>query len=103
LSLGVGTSFAGQVVISNFDDPNDATLWAWESWSDQATTESDTQDAGGGGPGSGSMRVINSFPDRPGGYSQAVVSLNLGQNVDAETLYTNVSFDVKLDPSSYPG
>lgn len=102
-ALSAGTALAGQVVISNFDDPNDATLWLWESWSDPATTEFDaTQDAGGGAAGSGSMKVVNSFPDRPTGYSQAVVSLNLGQNIDAETYYTNISLDIKLDPTSYP-
>ena len=48
------------------------------------------------------MRVTNNFPNRPGGYSQAVITMSLGADVDAETLYTNISFDVKLDPSSYP-
>jgi hypothetical protein len=78
-------------------------MWAWENWSAPASTEADaTLDAGGGGTGSGSMRVINNFDNLPGGYSQSVVSLNLGADVDAETLYTNISFDIKLDPSSFP-
>jgi len=94
---------AGQVVVSNFDDPNDATLWAWESWSATAVAEPDsTLDAGGGAAGSGSMRVTCSFTDNPGGYNQSVVSLALGADVDAETLYTNISFDLRMDPSSYP-
>src|SRR2546422_9412913 len=102
LVLSTSSALAGQVPVSNFDDPNDATLWSWESWSSPASTEFDTLNAGGGAAGSGSMRVINNFPNNPGGYSQAVVTLNLGANVDAETLYTNISFDIKLDPSSYP-
>ncbi len=100
--LGLSCSQAGEVVINNFDDPNEATLWSWENWS--APTElgfDDTLDAGGG-TSPGSLRVTNNFPNLPGGYSQAVVSASLGADVDAETLYSNISFDVKLDPSSYP-
>jgi len=94
---------AGQVVVSTFDTDTDATAWAWESWSNPATTEFDpTRNAGGGAPGSGSLRVINNFPNSPGGYSQAVITGPLGGTFDAETLYTNISFDIKLDPSSYP-
>src|ERR1044071_3866799 len=100
--LGASLAFGGQVVIANFDDPSDATLWSWENWSSAASTDFDATDAGGGAAGSGSMRVINNFDNLPGGYSQAVVSLNLGANVDAETLYTNLEFDIKLDPTSYP-
>lgn len=100
------STLAGEVVISNFDDPNDATLWTWESWSSEALVEHDaTLDAGGGAEGSGSMRIINNFPDNPTGYSQAVVSLNManvGGEVNAEKLYTKISLDIRLDPSSYP-
>jgi hypothetical protein len=101
LLLGLSSSQSGEVVIHNFDDPAEAELWSWESWSSPAETLHDTLDAGGGTT-PGSMRVINNFPYEPGGYSQAVVTLNLGGDVDAETLYTAISFDVKLDPSSYP-
>ena len=100
--LTLTSAFAGDVVIDNFDDPTEATLWTWENWSSEALTDFDSGNAGGGAAGSGSMKVINNFPDLPGGYSQAVVTLNFGANVDAETLYTNVSLDIKLDPSSYP-
>src|SRR6266571_3727902 len=102
LVLSTTGAGAGQVVISNFDVDTDATAWSWESWSDPASVSFDTLNAGGGAPGSGSLRVVNDFPDRPAGYGQAVVTLALGSSVDAETLYTNVSFDIKLDPSSYP-
>ncbi len=102
LVLSTTGAGAGQVVISNFDVDTDATAWSWESWSDPASVSFDTLNAGGGAPGSGSLRVVNDFPDRPAGYGQAVVTLALGSSIDAETLYTNVSFDIKLDPSSYP-
>jgi len=102
LALWTGGAFAGQVVISNFDDPdNDASLWSWENWSSTAEFGFDsTLNASGGAAGSGSLRVTNEFPNLPGGYSQSVITMNTGQTVDAETLYTNVSLDIKLDPSS---
>src|SRR6266404_5618792 len=101
-TLSTTAALAGQVVISNFDIDSEATAWYWESWSDPATNTFDTLNAGGGAAGSGSMRVTNSFPNRPTGYSQAVIGLPLGGDIDAETLYTNVSLDIRLDPSSYP-
>src|SRR2546422_463853 len=100
--LGLSGSQGGEVVINNFDDPTEATLWTWENWSDPAEVADDRILDTGGGTTPGSMRVTNNFPNRPGGYSQAVVTMSLGADVDAETLYTNISFDVKLDPSSYP-
>jgi hypothetical protein len=93
---------AGQVSIHNFDDPAQAALWTWENWSDPAEAAYDDQRDAGGGGAPGSMRVTCNFPDKPGGYSQAVVTLNLGGDVDAETLYRAIEFDVKLDPASYP-
>lgn len=93
----------GQVVVSNFDDPNDATLWYWENWSVEALVEFDsTLDAGGGGVDSGSLKVTCNFLDKPTDYSQSVISLATGSDIDAETLYTNISLDIRLDPSSYP-
>jgi hypothetical protein len=98
------SAYAGEVVISNFDDPpTDAALWSYETWSSEAVIEADSAlDAGGGAAGSGSLRVACNFPNNPGGYSQSVITGNLGGTVDAETLYTNVSLDIKLDPGSYP-
>jgi hypothetical protein len=102
LVLGTTTTLAGQVVVSNFDDPIDDSLWLWENWSSETLVDFDaTLDAGGSVVGSGSMRVTNNFPNNPGGYSQCVITGNLGQTVDAETLYTNISLDIRLDPSSY--
>ena len=92
---------AGEVVVNNFDDPNETTTWTWETWSSEALVEFDAQNASGGQAGSGSMRVINNFPNNPKGYSQAVVSVNLGGDVNAENLYTKIGLDVKVDPSSY--
>ena len=100
--LGLSGSQGGEVVINNFDDPTEATLWTWENWSDPAEVADDRILDTGGGTTPGSMRVTNNFPNRPGGYSQAVITTSLGSDVDAETLYTNISFAVKLDPSSYP-
>ncbi len=102
LALSTTGALAGQVVISNFDVDSEATAWYWESWSDPATNIFDTLNAGGGASGSGSIRVTNNFPNRPTGYSQAVITLPLGSDIDAETFYTNVSLDIRLDPSSYP-
>ncbi len=100
LMAGAVSSFAGEVVINNFDDETEV-KWAWENWSDPASVSFDsTLDAGGGGETSGSMRVQNNFPNRPDGYSQSVVTLDLHSNVDAETLYTKVSLDVRVDPAS---
>ena len=83
LVLSTTGAGAGQVVISNFDVDTDATAWSWESWSDPASVSFDTLNAGGGAPGSGSLRVVNDFPDRPAGYGQAVVTLALGSSIDA--------------------
>src|SRR5207237_7055503 len=80
----------------------EATAWSWESGSDPASVAFDASNAGGGAAGSGSMQVVNNFPSRPTGYSQSVVTLSLACDVDAETLYTNISFDIRLDPGSYP-
>jgi len=100
--LGLCASQAGEVVINNFNSPDEATLWYWENWSSPTDIFfDDTLDAGGG-TSPGSLRVVNKFPNNPGGYSQAVISQSLGADADAETLYSNISFDVKLDPSSYP-
>lgn len=94
---------AAEVVINDFDDPSEVTPYAWESWSSPTAVDFDTQNAGGGSAGSGSLRVTNSFPDNPGGYSQCVFTGALpGGQVDAVTLYSKISFDVKLDPLSYP-
>ncbi len=100
--LALSRSQAGEVVINNFDDPTEATGWAWESWSNPAELGFDATLNAGGGTTLGSMRVTNNFPNNPGGYSQAVISVSLGGDVDAETLYSDISFDVKLDPSSFP-
>src|SRR5439155_15884042 len=102
LALTSTAAIAGQVVVSNFDTDPEATAWSWESWSDPASVAFDASNAGGGAAGSGSMQVVNNFPSRPTGYSQSVVTLSLGGDVDAETLYTNISFDIRLDPGSYP-
>src|SRR5205814_1582451 len=76
--LGGSLSQAGEVVIDNFDDPNEATLWYWENWSIEAVIAyDDTLDAGGGAS-PGSMRVSNNFPNNPGGYNQSVISMSLG-------------------------
>src|SRR5437899_1461511 len=90
-TLSTTAALAGQVVVSNFDVDSDATAWYWESWSSTATDAFDTANAGGGAAGSGSLQLINNFPDSPGGYNQSVFSLALGSDVDAETLYTNIS------------
>jgi len=58
--------------------------------------------ASGGAAGSGSLQLGNDFPNSPGGYNQTVFTGPLAGEVDAETLYTNISMDVRLDPSSYP-
>lgn len=102
VSMVLPAARGGEVVINNFDDPSEATQWSWESWSSPADVAFDTANAGGGAAGSGSLRVSNNFTNYPTGYSQAVVSESLGGNVDAETLYTNISLDIKLDPSSFP-
>ena len=100
-SMTLGSARAGEVVINNFDNADELNGWAWESWSDPASVEFDpTLDAGGSTADSGSMKVINNFPYRPDGYSQCVVTLPLGSDIDAETLYTKISLDVKVDPSS---
>jgi len=89
---------AGEVVVNNFDSEEEVAAWYWENWSDPAEVSFDaTLDAGGG---AGSLRVVNNFPDRPTGYSQSVVTVPLGGDVDAETLYTKLSLDIKVDPSS---
>src|SRR6266498_3060677 len=100
--LGLSGSQAGEVVINNFDDPSEATGWYWENWSSPSELGFDATLNAGAGTTLGSLRVTNNFPNNPGGYSQAVISVNLGADVDAETLYSNISLDVKLDPSSYP-
>ncbi len=99
-AMTLGSVRAGEVVISNFDIADEVSGWTWETWS--APTEvafDDTLDAGGGAAGSGSLRVINTFP-APQGYSQCVITAPLASEVDAETLYTKLSLDVKVDPSS---
>lgn len=102
-AAGTSSLQAGQVVINNFNDASEAGKWYWENWSDPAQVSfDDTLDAGGDPSGVGSLRVVNNFPDRPEGYSQSVVTLDLGSNVDAETQYSKISLDVRLDPSSFP-
>ena len=76
--LSLSFSQAGEVVINNFDDPTEATLWTWENWSDPAEVADDRILDTGGGTTPGSMRVTNNFPNRPGGYSQAVITMSLG-------------------------
>jgi len=103
LLLNLTTLRAGEVVINDFDDPSEVLPYIWENWSAPTAVDFDTQNAGGGQPGSGSLRVTNDFPNNPGGYGQCVFTgvLPSGQ-VDAVTLYSKISFDVKLDPLSYP-
>jgi hypothetical protein len=94
---------AGEVAVSNFDNADEAAVWSWESWSDTAEVAFDeTQDAGGGAVGSGSLRVSNLFTKGANEYSQAVISMATGSDVDAEILYTKLSLDIKVDPSSAP-
>ena len=103
LATVAGPAQAGQVVINNFNNAAEATRWYWENWSAPAELSfDDTLDAGGDETGAGSLRVVNNFPDNPDGYSQSVVTIDLGGPVDAETLYSKVSLDVRLDPSSHP-
>ncbi|HRY46815.1 MAG TPA: hypothetical protein P5186_02105 [Candidatus Paceibacterota bacterium] len=98
-----GIGHAGEVVVSNFDNADDAALWSWESWSDPAEVAFDeTLNAGGGAAGSGSLRVANLFTKGANEYSQAVVTIATGGDIDAETLYTKISLDIKVDPSSAP-
>lgn len=100
LLLGLATVQAGEVIINQFDSEDEISAWSWETWSNEALISFDsTLDAGGGG-GTGSMRVVNNFPNNPGGYSQAVISMPMGTDVDAETLYKSLEFDIKLDPAS---
>jgi hypothetical protein len=92
---------AGEVVVSNFDNADEAAVWSWESWSDTAELAfDDAQNAGGGADGSGSLRVSNLFTKGANEYSQAVVTIATGSDVDAETLYTKIGLDIKVDPSS---
>jgi hypothetical protein len=94
---------AAEVVINNFDDPAEVLPYAWENWSAPTEVGFDTLDAGGGLPGSGSIRITNNFPNNPGGYGQCVFTGALpGGQVDAVTLYSKISFDLRLDPLSYP-
>src|SRR5437773_9276320 len=90
--LSLSFSQAGEVVINNFDDPTEATSWSWENWSSPTDLGFDSTLDAGGGTSPGSLRVTNNFPNNPGGYSQAVASLSLGADVDAETLYSSISF-----------
>ena len=103
LLLNLTTLRAGEAVINDFDDSAEVSTYAWENWSASTEVGFDTQNASGGQPGSGSLRVTNNFPNNPGGYGQCVFTGALpGGQVDAVTLYSKVSFDVKLDPLSYP-
>lgn len=103
LLLSISPVRAGEVVINDFDDPAEVLPYTWKTWSALTEVGFDTQNAGGGLPGSGSLRVTNNFPNNPGGYSQCVFTGALpGGQVDAVTLYSKISFDVKLDPLSYP-
>src|SRR2546430_17182695 len=85
--VSLSFSQAGEVVIDNFDDPIEATLWYWENWSIEAVIgHDDTLDAGGGGK-PGSMRGKKKFPNKPGGYKQTVLSPRLRPRVgDPEPL-----------------
>ncbi|PYI88703.1 MAG: hypothetical protein DME26_03045, partial [Verrucomicrobia bacterium] len=94
---------AGEVVINNFDDPAEVLPYAWETWSAPTEVGFDTLNASGGLPGSGSLRITNNFPNNPGGYDQCVFTGALpGGQVDAVTLYSKISLDLRLDPLSYP-
>ena len=88
LLAGAGVGKAGEVVVSNFDNADEAAFWTWESWSDPAeVTFDDTRNAGGGAAGSGSLRVSNNFTRGANEYSQCEVIFATGGDVDAETLY----------------
>jgi len=103
LLLASAPARAAEVVINNFDDPAEVSPYSWETWSSPTEVGFDTLDAGGGLPGSGSLRITNNFPNNPGGYSQCVFTDVLpGGQVDAAALYSKISFDLRLDPLSYP-
>jgi hypothetical protein len=102
LMLSLVPARAGEVVITKFNDGSDATLWYWESWSAPGTLTYDTElDAGGGSP-NGSLRLVNNFANNPGGYQQCVFSLALPSSTNAESLYSLINMDVKVDPTSTP-
>lgn len=101
LALNLVSVQAGEVVIANFDS-DDVSTWAWEGWSDPGELAHDpTLDAGGGNP-DGSLQLINNLANKPDGYQQCVFSLNLNDNVDAETYYSHVNLDLRVAPGSTP-
>jgi hypothetical protein len=93
---------AGDVPISNFDTAGDATKWYWENWSVEAVVSFDGTGDAHGSASSGSMKVECKFPEAPGAYNQSVITLDLGGNIDAETAYSRVALDIRVDPSSAP-
>ncbi len=102
LMLSLAPARAGEVLITKFNDGSDATLWYWESWSAPGSLTYDTElDAGGGSP-NGSLRLVNNFANNPGGYQQCVFTLALPSSTNAESLYSLINMDVKVDPTSMP-
>ena len=94
---------AGEVQIpnSNFDDSSIG--WYWESWSRAGSTVGydATRNAAGGGTPSGSLRLMGNFDPANTGWQEAVFTLDI-PDADAGASFSQISFDVKVDPSSTP-
>jgi len=104
LAMGLSAARAGEVVIDNFDDADTSVSnnWSWENWSNTTEIEADDTLDAGGSTGIGSLKMLCEFPNNPGGYSQCVITGVLGYTVDAESLYSAIECDLRLDPASYP-
>lgn len=99
-SLGVASVQAGETNIVDNSTFNGSSAWTWENWSLAGTTVTydGTQDAGGGGVGSGSLKINAPFLNDQVNFQQAVATIDCA-NHNASGYYS-FSFDVKVDASS---
>ncbi|MBI4323874.1 MAG: hypothetical protein HY674_01280, partial [Chloroflexi bacterium] len=90
-----------QIPHSNFDDSSIG--WYWENWSRAGSTVGydATRNAAGGGTPSGSLRLMGNFDPANTGWQEAVFTLNI-PDVNAGASFSQISFDVKVDPNSTP-
>lgn len=102
LILSFAPARAEDVLITKFNSASDANAWYWENWSAQGSFSYDSELDGGGGSPNGSLRLVNTFANSPGTYQQCVFTLGLAGTTNAESVYSHINLDVKVDPSSTP-
>ena len=102
-SVGAGDTPPLVYVIDQFNNPTSVNSWFTWWATTPVTLTYDTADAGGGPPGSGSMKVTADFSSNNGGFGIARTLSGVPWDTSVSippTAYPYLSMDIRWDPSS---